>query len=103
MLYVTYAPTLIGAFVFFKCYALYAHLPLLQMGVVETNFLITAEELFVRHSVGFFVLVRSLSCAYSYDNVTIIKRLLLKSVFIIGVVAAVFDHPPSKYQQTGVV
>ena len=37
-----------------------------------------------RHSVGFFVLVRSLSCAYSYENVTIIKRSLLKSVFIIG-------------------
>ena len=55
------------------------------------------------HSVGFFVLVRFLSCAYSYENVTIIKRSLLKSVFIIGVVAAVFDHPPSKYQQTGVV
>ena len=53
--------------------------------------------------VGFFVLVRSLSCAYSYENVTIIKRSILKSVSIIGVVAAVFDHPPSKYQQTGVV
>ena len=44
----------------------------------------------MRHSVGFFVLVRSLSCAYSYENVTIIKRSLLKSVFIIGVVAAGF-------------